>query len=1154
MHLLESLATVQSIVLVCDVPQSDELIIEIFQTLFGVVSTELSQNFLLLFADLSVQIINGTAPIIPPPVVKLLLDQFKSKQLKSNPASYRLAIDICNACEDRLKQDVCRYFNDCLTQASKAAGFTQLESDDSENDQSEDYDTRKGFAELEDTHSLIKSVYQVCPGLLQSVVPQLEAELKKSHVQIRLLAVQTLGQMFAEQSFGSLASSQALKSLSLNNPSSLNQSTFYSHQSLGIDLARRYSSTWKEWMRKSCDVSSQIRSAVMRCLKNIISTQPHLNHDISLLFKARLIDPDEKVRCECCKVFSQLDFELVLHHIDVSVLKALCCRIEDRKASVQREALNALGRLYHQAHAGIDADNPKALIQFSWIPQEFLFSMFARDARLCASVEKTFLDLVTPLPSSVSDEGIWVDRLINVVKHLDQTGVKRLRKFSRLGIRRPTGFDRFLEGCEEYNGGVMNQDEAKIKTRLAHTIRMVSSHFPDALKAREDLHSLAKMNDRRIYRLLKILSNDKIDLSAFLKALHEFRRKIKDLSTSLAETLEIFLHKSAYLVINSAVVPVLLERIQADLDVDTYTEPEDSFSNFSRTTVDAAKVLLDMISTSRPTMLQAHLSKIVECLSKVSGPNKNPSLADACLLALKSMAKHDATAIPSDQALVSPMKYFVMDGTASQAKLAAVVLAKVRGMESACRDMTETLVSTLRESSPGRVASSLSALAQIVKYAPQIFESYATIVTPFVIHNQIYTSSVGEQEGDDDWIPDPTLCDSSKARIEGLKILINRCIANAELPTNNIISPPIFKLLWQLMVLYEKIASATHSYAVAARFRLKAVEATLKFASYPSLRKDVYKNFRALVLFSQDTCESVREGFYKKLIKYLTTRQLCHPRFNVILFLSALDSSKYIRDSVSLSIRQRLKVVDPQTRTTMFETSIIYLLHTLSHHKQFGTEIRDLENMAICIDFFVDCVGNCENASLLYHLAGQLKTVKDTDPVTHSEALYFLSELAQLVIRTRAREHHWSLPTYPGEVKLPSELFESLPPGHAAEVARKDYLPDEFVKSFSVSRIHAIAKEKRSGVEEDQPETHQTKRLVKPNKARATTKKKRRLSDEEDNHDGQDDPNNIEDSEMRNIARQDLRPQRPPTRRRNPKRGPQKSDGAAHSTDIDDDG
>ncbi|EFP78251.2 uncharacterized protein PGTG_04207 [Puccinia graminis f. sp. tritici CRL 75-36-700-3] len=1151
LHLLESLANVQSIVLVCDVPQSEELITEIFEVLFKMVNTEMSQNFLLLFADLSVQIINAASPIIPPSVVKLLLEQFKPKQVKSNPAAYRLAIDICNACEDRLKQDAYRYFNDLLIQASKAAGFDHDNSDDSENEESDtDRRTRKSFTELEATHNLITSVYQVCPGLLQSVIPQLEAELKKDQVQLRVLAVQTLGQMFSEQSFSSIPSAQTLKSLASTTLGPTNQSTFYINQPLGTDLARRYSSTWREWTRRAKDLSPQVRLAVVSCLKQIISKQPHLNDDISALFKTCLTDADEKIRCETCKVFSQLEFELVLHHLDVGILKTLSGRIEDRKPSVQREALNALGRLYKLAQSAIEAENPQAITQFAWIPQEILSSMFVGDPRLCASAEKVFLEYVAPFPSTTAEKDRWVDRLLNITKYLDSTSMMKLRKFSRIGVKRPTGFDRFLDACEVYNGGVMNQNETQVRTRLADIMRVLSNHFPDSAKALEELHSFAKLNDRRLYKLFKTMSDEKADLPTLIKTHQEFRRKLKPLSPSFAETLEIFLHKSAYLVANSASVPILLERVKHMEADDLAMGPVDVQPNLPRSTSNAAKTLLEMISTDRPAMLMMHVDTIVESLSDLSESNTNQALADACLLVLSSIAKSDPTVIPSHNDIIASMKHFPKNGTPLQAKQAAIVLVKVKGMTTACREVHEDLVECLPKAPPDRLLSYLSTLGQIVKYAPKFYERHETALTTFLLNKQILTSTRGDQEDDDDWIPDDQLCDSNRARISALKVLVNRCIASANSPQADTISAPIFKLLWQLIVTRAKIGPAIHSYAVAARLRLKAAESIIKLATYISFNKEIQKHFGKLVWVSQDTSGFVRDRFYRKLARYLQSRRLDHPRFNVLMYLAAPDPLKEVKDIALKSITSRLSITGPQMRTQMFETTILYLLHALAHHDDFGTETRDLENFTIYIDFFVESVGNSENASLLYHLAGQLKTVKDRQDNKYPEALYMLSDLAQLVIRAKARDHHWVLPTYPGHVKLPDDLFKGLSSEEALEVSKKDYLPEEFVKKFSLTKIHAIQKEREAMINGEPvgPGSRKTKRGPKPTKKQAPEKKRRKLAtpqeDDEADQDDESEPEII-------VAPKEDRSKRLAARRRPPARAGHKSQSEVNTTDSE---
>ncbi|KAI7946278.1 hypothetical protein MJO29_010805 [Puccinia striiformis f. sp. tritici] len=1154
LHLLESLANVQSIVLVCDVPQSEELIIEVVQVLFKMVNTEMSQNFLLLFADLCVQIINAASPTIPPTVVNLLLEQFKPKQVKSNPAAYRLAIDICNACEDRLKQYVCRYFNDLLVHALKAAGIDRVDSDELDNEQSgDDRPTKKSFNELETVHNLIQSVYHVCPGLLQSVIPQLEAELKRDQVQLRVLAVQTLGQMFSEQSFSPITTAQTHKSLSANNSGLPNQSGFYSHRPLGTDLARRYSSTWKEWTRRAKDLSPQVRLAVVSCLQQIISNQPHLNEDISALFKMCLTDTDDKVRCESCKVFFELEFELVLHHLDVGVLKTLSGRIEDRKPSVQREALNALGRLYKLAQSAIEADNPQAVTQFAWIPQEFLSSMCLGDTRLCASAEKIFLDCVTPFPSTTGEKDRWVDRLISVAKYLDNTSMLKLRKFSLIGAKRPTGFDRFLDTCEEYNGGVMNQNESQVTKQLAGIIMLLSNRFPDPAKAIEELHNFAKLNDRRFYKLLKTMADEKTDLSTMIKAHQEFRRKLKPLSPSLAEILEIFLHNSAYLIANSASVPILLDRIKDNAEADNLVT--DIQSDLPRSTSDAAKTLLNMISTHCPGMLTMHLDTIVESLSDVSQPNTNQTLADACLLALSSMAKADATVIPSHSDIVASMKYFAVKGTPLQAKQATIVLVKVKGMTTACREVLEDIVECLPNSSPDRVLTHLSALGQIAKYAPKVFETHGATLTKFVLHQQVLSSSIGDQDGDDDWIPDEELCDSNRARVSALKVLVNRCVAYANSPEAVTASASVFKLLWQLIVIRTKIGPAVHSYAVASRLRLKAAESIIKLATYPSFNKEVQTHFGKLVWVSQDTSWCVRERFYKKLARYLQTRRLVHPRFNVLMYLAAPDPVKEIKDIAQKSITSRLNLGGPQMRTKMFETTILYLLHALAHHDDFGTEPSDMENFTIYINFFVDCVGNSENASLLYHLAGQLKTVQDRQVTKDPDALYVISDLAQLVIRAKARDHHWVLPTYPGHVQLPEDLFKRLSAEQARQltitlfqVSKKDYLPEEFTTKFSLTRIQ----KEREAMINGETVGHaggrkSTKRAPKPIKKRPNEKKRRKVVTVED-----DDSTEKEDNSEAEIiiTRKDDRSQRLAARRRpQPTRTGHKTHSEVNTTD-----
>lgn len=43
-----------------------------------------------------------------------------------------------------------------------------------------------------------------------------------------------------------------------------------------------------------------------------------------------------------------------------------------------------------------------------------------------------------------------------------------------------------------------------------------------------------------------------------------------------------------------------------------------------------------------------------------------------------------------------------------------------------------------------------------------------------------------------------------------------------------------------------------------------------------------------------------------------------------------------------------------------------------------------------------------------------------------------MCELAQELIKQRAHAHSWSLPSYPGKIKLPSDILRPLPGPEAA--------------------------------------------------------------------------------------------------------------------------
>lgn len=83
-HLLESLSTVKSVVLVCDLPQADELMVQIFRDFFGLVRNDLAKNIEMFMADILIALIDECQSL-PNDVLDAIMAQFMDKNPVRSP-------------------------------------------------------------------------------------------------------------------------------------------------------------------------------------------------------------------------------------------------------------------------------------------------------------------------------------------------------------------------------------------------------------------------------------------------------------------------------------------------------------------------------------------------------------------------------------------------------------------------------------------------------------------------------------------------------------------------------------------------------------------------------------------------------------------------------------------------------------------------------------------------------------------------------------------------------------------------------------------------------------------------------------------------------------------------------------------------------------
>ncbi|EDR01919.1 uncharacterized protein LACBIDRAFT_254367 [Laccaria bicolor S238N-H82] len=1008
-HLLESLSTVKSVVLVCDLPSADELMAEIFRDFFALVRRDLAKKVELFLADILVALIDESQSL-PSEALDTLMSQFIDKNARIEHPAYRLAVQVCNSTADKLQRHVSQYFTDIIV--------SHAPEDD--------------FDDIRNAHDLIKRLHHSCPGVLPSVIPQLEEELRAEDLTLRLIATQVLGDMFADKG--------------------------------GPDLVKKYPATWNAWIGRKNDKNVQIRLKVVEASKALLTNLPDLREVLEDMLSAKVMDPDDKVRAAACKLYSQLDYEAALHHVSEAQLRAVADRGKDKKQVVRNEALNSLGRLYSLAYPEIENNEASAIKQFAWIPEELLQITFSTpEAR--SAVERVMAEYVLPLPTPANvsgskgseiDEVAWTDRLLSTLRYLSDQSISTLLSLSGLKqmfVALPLSPRDFcsLVSSPSLQGGIIDEDEDAVKRKLDATIAHLSVLYPDRQKACEDLRAFAKLNENRLYKLTKTCMDPQTDVKALVKATSEFTRRLDQLSTTILPTMTVLLYRASYRVLNQSSIPTLLKRVQ---------------KGHIRQAALHAKTLLTFVSKHSPSLYRSHISE----LTKAIADEKHETLVGVALQALAGVVKWDQTLAPTDKRTNDRITRIVLQDNWRQSKFAARYLAFSSNKDEACLKAIESIASGISDGSDVPVAR-IAALAQFARYAPDAFESKSEVIMTFLLKRIFMIPTPPDPVCSEEWVEDEDVSDNLRAKLLSLKVCRNRGLAHSASEKALEIATPVLKMLATLLEHNGSLVpNVQEDPKVMSRMRLQAAISLLHLSTVESYSTAILPKFLRLAVVIQDSCYNVRINFLTKLLTLLQPRKIS-PRHNVIPFLTVHDPENEVKNmALMVSVLLCGLFINAQAvRVEHLEMTFIRLLHALAHHPDFNTTHDDLLDIAKSVrlesntayelmasryvQFYLELMATQDNISLLYHLAMKGKTVRDPEGHTFSEAsrlsrqnLYIICELAQDLIKTRAHAHSWTIQSYPGKVKLPGDILRPQPNAEtSSKVLKTVYLPEETI-------------------------------------------------------------------------------------------------------------
>jgi sister-chromatid-cohesion protein PDS5 len=1003
---------------------------------------------------------------------------------KEFPEAYNMAKTICNACEGPMGRHVSQYFAEVIMGVSGNTEPIKSNGHRRECVDSEDGDAPTGTAEYDlkellKAQLLLREMWRASPNVLQNVIPQLEVQLSAESVQLRTIATETLGDIISGIGAAGPPPPPTMDPAAYP-PIRMDDelSSFISESVLTkplspLSFAQAHPGVYHSFIGRKNDKAASVRSTWTTAVGRILVTSAGgiglSRDDGNSLVKAlgeKLNDADEKVRIAAVKSVANFGFRDIMSKLAPngsvntpgSVLSTLADRARDRKHAVRVEGMTALGRMWGVAVGEIADGNDSVISALGAIPSRVCDAFYANDAEVNVLLDHVLFEQLIPLsypPSKIKGskasngdaqtsqangsgpfdaDKIRVERILLLVKSLD---AKSKKAFFALQSRQSTFasvLETFLKCCEEFNGGVVNENAKGVQAKLDRVIKWFTGFFPDPLRTSADLHKYAKMHDRRSYQLLRFAMDIKSDFKFVHQAIKEFAKRLQGAPgapAGLLETFQPIIYRSASLIYNRSHLPGLLQFSRSD---------ENGLSQ-------TAHEVMHEISQRMPDIFLSNVKELCKSLqdNAPSEVKQNDPGSVETLRACAEFAKNRPQDIPHDRKFIQTLINYALYGTPPKAAKYAVsiLMAASDRKEMHAKELLEK-TTTGWKYGEDHFLTKLAAISQLsimdANFADEVSDEILDITT----HHILLKVRTTVQDSDPSWQSDSELDEECQAKLWAIKVLVNRLRGTEDQDAARHIAAPVFKLLNVLIAKDGQLSPHQDTpKAHKARLQLLAAQSMLKLCTnkiFDAILTPV--EFNRLALVAQSTLPSVRRAFIEKLQKYLVKGKLPH-RFYTIVFLTAFEPQADFKNSVITWIRSRAKVF-AEKKSLVMESIFARLLSLLAHHPDYSADPADLKDHAQYILYYITTVASEDNLGLIYKYAERVKQARDGINSKDSDRLYVLSDLAQALIRKWEEKKGWSMQVWPTKIGLPTGLFAALPSHEVAqEIAQKQYLPED---------------------------------------------------------------------------------------------------------------
>jgi sister-chromatid-cohesion protein PDS5 len=994
---------------------------------------------------------------------------------KEEPEAYQIVKHLCQVFPDKMSRFVSQYFSDVIVDATSFAGPSGHRDADAEDDEGPSGPSESDLRELRKAHTLIREIWKAAPLILQNVVPQVDAELSADNVHLRQLATETLGDMISGIGAAGPPPPPALDPaaypplrLDDEDKTEAPAANILTTPLSAISFSQTHNTTFHNFLSRRNDKSPAIRAAWTTAVGYILSTSAGGiglgREDETALIQGigeKLSDSDEKVRLAAVKAIECFSFRDVILKLgpnggvgkEGSVLSTLADRCRDKKPAVRVAAMSLLGKLWGAAAGELLAGHEAVTAALGAVPSRIYNSFYANDLELNVLLDRVIYECLVPLsyppPKKASKnaasngssqaagaaafdpDAIRAERILLLLRSLDATGKKA---FFAMQARQPQFahvLDTYLKQCDQFNGGVMDENGPKKLANLTKTTRYISQFLPDGTKAEQELYRFAKLNDRRGYNLIKYIIGQEHDFKTVHKALKELMKRIQtSKDPAIRDTLLPLLYRSGCLMFNRSHLATIMEYSRSDKD------------NMGA----AAHEILNEISQRNPDLFKTHIGQLCKDLvdQAPTQTRENDPVVVETLKACSTYAQKYPKDVPADKEFTRTMINYALYGQPAKAAKYAVNILLAKKDEKGLVSATDLLQRTLKDWTYGskHFLNRLATVSQLELLAPKVTLEDEEKILNMTVQQVLLDVRTGASDKDPDWVDDADLDEECQAKCLALKTLANRLRSTEDIDEAKEKAKPVWKLFMKLVRTKGEISKGKQTPRHhRARLRLLAAQLLLKLCTQKHFDEMLSaEDFDDLALTTQDAVQEVRHGFVKKLQKYLADNKL-RSRFYTVVFLMAFEPSADFKQRTETWIRSRARHFQ-DNKQPVLEAVMPRLLSLLAHHPDYSAELDELVDHARYMLFYVSLVATESNLGLIYKYAERVKQTHDgLNPDSNHHQV--LSDLAQAVIRKWQEKKNWVFNAYPGRVGLPVGLYTALQSHDEAQaIAEKQLVPD----------------------------------------------------------------------------------------------------------------